>query len=181
MASQGYVQQILISDRASTDNIIMVVNKAFKPIYLNNILPYFPQWYVLCVATQPHPNGGSKKGVPCLLVPTDKIDHLTLTRYLSVLSPFHNNLTTNDMDRCLNGSTVRGAGPGFKNLMYIALKPPHKDLPLSQDQDLDVDDSTNKWDDDDTQSNKVRHVHLCLKAYLICTSAIRSTVSVGNT
>jgi hypothetical protein len=103
---------------------------------------------------------------------TDKIDHLTLTRYLSILSPFHDHLTTNDMDRCLNGSAVRGAGPGFKNLVYIALKPPYKDLPLSQDQGLDVDNSTNKWDNDDIQSNKVRHVCHHLKAYLISASAI---------
>ena len=76
------------------------------------------------------------------------------------------------MDRCLNGSTVRGAGLGYKNLVYIAFKQPHKDLPLSQDQGLDVDDSTDESDNDDTQSNKVRHVCLHLKAYLISASAI---------
>jgi len=164
MASRGYVQQILIPDGASTDNILTVVNEAFKPIYLDNILPYFPKWYLLRVAIQLHPNGEPKKGVPCLLLPTDKIDHLTLTRYLSILSPFHDHLTENDMDRCLNGSAVRGAGPGFKNLVYIALKPPNKDLPLSQDQGSDVEDSTNEWDDDDTRSNKVGYVHLRIKA-----------------
>ena len=68
------------------------------------------------------------------------------------------------MDRCLNGSAVRGAGPAFKNLVYIALKPPNKDLPLSQDQGSDVEDSTNEWDDDDTQSNKVGYIRLHLKA-----------------
>jgi hypothetical protein len=160
MASRGYVQQIHIPDGASTDDIVKVVNEAFKTVYLANILPYFPKWYLLRVATQLHPGGDVKKGVPCLLVPTDKIDYLTLTRCLSFLSPSHDYLIENGTNRCLNGTAVRGAGPGFKNLVFLALKPPNKDLPLSQDQGSD-EDSSNEGEDND---NKVRYICLLLKA-----------------
>jgi hypothetical protein len=81
MGNRGYVQQVYIPEEAPPQTIIDLVNEAFKPVYRTNILPFFPQWYLLRVVTQFYPNGDAKKGVPCMLVATDSIDYLTLTRY----------------------------------------------------------------------------------------------------
>lgn len=51
------------------------------------------------------------------------------------------------LPRCLNNTAVRGAGPAYKRLVYMALKPPNIDLPFGRPQVQEDDEVQSDADD----------------------------------
>jgi hypothetical protein len=47
MAAQGYVQELSIMQNTDADTIVATINEAFKPVYKDNSLPFFPKWHFL--------------------------------------------------------------------------------------------------------------------------------------